>query len=200
MTHAELARRLGVSRSAVSHAASKGMPVYSVELAKAWRREHLDPAYSARWDKRRWLSAGPAAPAVVVAGGSVDGEAQQPQFTLRDLAVLAGRDFERWEAPLRERLRKLPLGADVELDFALFDLLAGPALEILAPAEPRPEDSDPPGEADPLMGQLIHLCAAGEIVAAHTGEKLLIRSRRAASWLEANFRDELRAAARAQPA
>ena len=40
----DLARMLGIAKSAVSAQVRRGMPTTSLEAAQAWRREHIDPA------------------------------------------------------------------------------------------------------------------------------------------------------------
>ena len=44
LTQIQLAAALGLSQSAVSQLAKQGMPTNSVEAARAWRENNLDPA------------------------------------------------------------------------------------------------------------------------------------------------------------
>lgn len=62
MRQSELARALGLSKQAVSKLKGQGMPVHSVEAARAWRDENLSVA--ARKETRESL---PAAPFAVAA-------------------------------------------------------------------------------------------------------------------------------------
>lgn len=69
MTQSELANALGLSKQAVSKLKGQGMPVHSVEAARAWRDENLSVA--ARKETRESApapSAAPAAPAAPARG------------------------------------------------------------------------------------------------------------------------------------
>ena len=59
MRQSELARALGLSKQAVSKLKGQGMPVYSVEAARAWRDENLSVA--ARKETRESVPAAPVA-------------------------------------------------------------------------------------------------------------------------------------------
>lgn len=60
MRQSELAKALGLSKQAVSKLKGQGMPVHSVEAARAWRDENL--SVSARKEARESASATLAAP------------------------------------------------------------------------------------------------------------------------------------------
>lgn len=61
MRQSELAKELGLSKQAVSKLKGQGMPVHSVEAARAWRDENLSVA--ARKETREAVPAPSAAPA-----------------------------------------------------------------------------------------------------------------------------------------
>ena len=44
LTQIQLAAALGLSQAAISQSVAKGMPVSSIEAARAWREANLDPA------------------------------------------------------------------------------------------------------------------------------------------------------------
>jgi hypothetical protein len=164
---AEIGRALDLSRQAVHALHLRGMPVFSVEAAHAWRLAHLDPARRKAGDFDRELSirqrlaqaqALMSAAADALAGGN------EPAFT----ALVPA---------LREAMRSIPEAARDRLliDFAVMDRLVSPVRGIVeecesedraqaAAAGTAPPESEPcatEGEAA-RMGAFWYAIAAGE--------------------------------------
>lgn len=130
-----LAKQLGISRQAVYKLHRAGMPLGSLEAARAWRATNLDPSRSIENPARRsqpghWRSSTSSAP--------LPSAAEHPEL-LAELNLLVPRVVAEWRAaphvepPGGERLRDLLLSLSEEQfgdvffpeDFLLGFLLRG---------------------------------------------------------------------------
>lgn len=182
-TQAALGRALGLSPAAVSKLRAQGMPTHSEEAARAWRRQHLNPARMKRETHRPNVS---ALLARVHELAHVAGDA------------LALGHFESIEPALRAALRAVPADGRVRILIerkgtgcegggarceppqggavipgAVMDALVRSVVEVIdADREAALEAGDPDPCGMPLsadeadeMGDFWMLVAAGEVVA-----------------------------------
>lgn len=114
LTVSEMARRLGLSRTAVRNHVAAGMPLTSVRAAQAWRARHLDPS---RIERGKAAHGGPGSEptALVLARTArMEAEARRSQLDLlKARGVLDRRDtvrsdFARQLTGLREALLQIP--------------------------------------------------------------------------------------------
>ena len=105
---AELARLLGLDKSAVSRAKSKGMPTHSLEAAMAWRDDHLNVAMRKDTNPRR-----DNRPRGHVAAGISAAAAIQRVHTLWPVAesALKAGMLHLVEGELRQAMRDVPKAA-----------------------------------------------------------------------------------------
>ena len=152
-TQAAIARALGLSKAAITKLKAQGMPVHSIEAARTWRREHLDPARCKREPR------------------PTGGEALRRVAALADLAHAAdtaGR-FELIEPALRTAMRAVPteLRERVALPVPVWDALLRTMLTLIdteTDAGERPGADMSDSEAE-TMGAFWFALAAGERVA-----------------------------------
>jgi hypothetical protein len=144
---AELARLLGIDRSAVSRAKAKGMPTSSLEAAMAWRDANMSIAYRKDHNELR----GAARPGSKAFGRTA-------LSTVNRMAEKAHRAavsglFELIENELREALRNVPPSSrsQVALSKETWDVLVEYAL---GPNDGKSmeADLDMPGDA-PGLGE-----------------------------------------------
>ncbi len=138
LTQIQLAAALGLSQSAVSQLAKQGMPTNSVEAARAWRENNLDPARAKPAPRPPTLAA-----------------------LLRKAEALleAGEGIAPLLPRIREALRQVPADqrAAVAMTQRLWDSLTTP----IAAFKPERGAALTPAEADE-MGGFWYAMAAGE--------------------------------------
>lgn len=148
---AALARVLGLSKAAVSRAKKRGMPTDSVEAARAWRDQNLNPAL--RKDVNTYGKA-----ASGYAGSTVDPRARIERVrALMELAdgAIGTPTFEGLRGPLCQAMRDVPADhrASVLLSAKVMDALLGdfPSMLIKSmlfdPPAAAPASANPPAPA-----------------------------------------------------
>lgn len=166
-TKAAIAQALGISAPAFSKYVRRGCPVYSVEAALAWQRQHVDPSQRMLRDAERGTAPASSRPpasdepadlphpadrdevlrildALIVA--TRDGaELRREHLPMVErLGALAARD-RRLELPLRAVLQRTPfdLGSELRLPVIVRCRLIGPeALAALRAATAEAADDD----------------------------------------------------------
>lgn len=148
-----IGRALGLSKGAVSKLKARGMPVHSTEAARAWRREHLNPA-------RRKPEPRPTGDDALRRVTELAEVAQA--------AVNAAR-FELIELALRSAMRAVPseLRERVALPVPVWDALLRPMLALIdsEPAAGERPGADMSDSEAATMGAFWFALAAGERVA-----------------------------------
>jgi hypothetical protein len=158
----DLAHALGISASLVSRLRKRGMPVHSIEAAKAWRAVNLDPA--ATWEQA--ARKGGAARAQAAHAPPTDRTAALENIGL--LAELAARDFAAYGGRLRAALAALPREAwdEVALPASVWGRLGGEAfatIDKLVAEAGAPGDLEEPaaGAEGDVAADLVYEIAAG---------------------------------------
>jgi hypothetical protein len=154
-TQAALARELGISGPAVTKLKAQGMPTDSIEAARTWRLQNLNPA-------KRKPDPGPS-PAALVAKAQELGELAHNALRLGQFASLA--------PALQASMRAVPAEHRhaVQLPVTVFDELLRPILELIQPATDKGQDEEHAGaamsdEEAADMGAFWYGLAAGEQV------------------------------------
>jgi hypothetical protein len=121
MTKAELARELKISVRMVNKLAALGMPVDSVEAAKAWRKQNVGPLHAGRTTAS-------------YAQSRAENAALKTKLLAHELSEKEGRAWDEviaaFEQPLREladRIRRVPDDARIRHP----DPAAAPALQTV---------------------------------------------------------------------
>lgn len=162
-----LAQRLGISKAAVTKCKQLGMPVDSIEAARQWRTQNLDPARTkgSRFDRHRQPK--PAAPEpdwFALAANSLD---------LAAMLLGAGQSIGPMIPALRAALHSVPEHerAALPLPLNVIKVLLKDVLAELPPRENNPlnDDGTPTycnnmSDADAeVLGRFWYSLAAGEI-------------------------------------
>ena len=151
-TQAAIGRALGLSKGAVSKLKARGMPVHSSEAARAWRREHLNPA-------RRKPEPRPTGDESLRRVAELAGVAQAAVDAVR---------FELIEPALRSAMRDVPseLRERVALPVPVWDALLRPMLALIGsePNAGEPRGADMSDNEAELMGSFWYSVAAEEPV------------------------------------
>lgn len=152
-TQTELARALGVDAAVISRDRRRGMPVDSVEAARAWRAQHIRPRMP-RMPLARGESAASAACAAALALAEHAGE-----------LLARGESVTGLVPALRAALHAVPDAerAGLALPLPVFRLLTCDVLALV----PTESASDAAGELDSdeaeWMGAFWYSVAAGEV-------------------------------------
>lgn len=165
-SQAAIGRALGLSPASMTKCKKLGMPVHSVEAARAWREHHIAPTMH-KWQRKSPIPLDPPQ------------HQEQPSAELRHALALMGVAAETLEAgnpieamvpslraalhavPQHERDTNMHASSDV-LDVLTADVAA--ALAELQKAEERPSIEQPMSEDDlDELGQFWYQVAAGEI-------------------------------------
>ena len=154
-TQAALAQELGISGPAVTKLKAQGMPTDSIEAARRWRLERLNPA-------KRKPDPGPS-PAALVARAQELGDLAHDALRLGQFASLA--------PALQAAMRAVPVEhrRAVQLPEAVLTELVRPMLDLIRPATGESQDAggtDAPMSDDDAeaMGSFWYGLAAGERV------------------------------------
>lgn len=102
MSQAALARALGLSAAMVSKLRQRGMPVDSVEQARAWRDANLDPMLVKRVRQANPDAGGAECPV------SLPDHVRIMPGVIELCARRSSDHFDVWADPLREAMRTLP--------------------------------------------------------------------------------------------
>lgn len=124
-TKKSIAAALGISPPAFTRYVRRGCPTYSIEAARAWQQQHIDPT-------QRQLAARPTVFDFIDKNDRV----ALAVVRVRALFALAGSDFDRYAEQLRAALRAVPPPARrrVQLDLDLMRRLLPPkTFEVLPP-------------------------------------------------------------------
>ncbi len=148
-TKSEIARALGISAPGFSRYIKRGCPVYSIEAAREWQRQHVDPS------QRLMRRVPPPAPVV-------DTDARIER--VHALALLAEADFAPYGEALRAAMRSVPAGArsSVELPMTVWRQLLPRGLAEAVPADPAGVHAQTVQEADEA-GLAVYALACGEL-------------------------------------
>lgn len=151
LTQKDLAKQLGLSPPAITKLRRLGMPVDSVEAARAWRAIHVRPHINFN----------------AVRNSQAELTALEALWPVAQSAIAAGR-FDLVRPALQAAMRAIPKPARhlVLVDLAGMDALcSGFAGEIAADVPLEPEDTAPMSddEAD-AMGRFWYCVAAGESI------------------------------------
>jgi hypothetical protein len=165
-SQAELARALGLAKSRVTAMKKRGMPVHSIDAARAWRVKHLSIA-------RRKPE--PVRNAPTRSAGELVAAANQ-LLAVAALALDAGQSIAAMVPMLRGAMAAVPGDArgDVELPLAVIRVLAAHVLEGLPPQADNPANDDGSpmycdgsGMSDDeaqTAGEIWYQIAAGEVL------------------------------------
>lgn len=163
LSRAALARELGVDKAMVTRHAKRGMPVHSVEAAKAWRAENLSLAHrkdmNPARDWHRFKAGTPAA----------DRESLERVAKLMEVgeaALKAGR-FELVRGAIVEAMSAVPsyLQAQCPCSIAVMDALCDPVIRAVGKGQALSWLSAPlPNEEEADMGAFWFSAAIGEVV------------------------------------
>ena len=165
MSRAALARELGVDKAMVTRHARRGMPVHSVEAAKAWRAENLSLAHrkdmNPARDWHRFKAGTPAA----------DRESLERVAKLMEVgeaALKAGR-FELVRGAIVEAMSAVPsyLQAQCPCSIAVMDELCAPVIRAVGKGEALHPQGDSMSDEEAVdMGAFWFEAAVGRIAPA----------------------------------
>lgn len=167
---AELARQLGVSRSAVCRQKERGMPTHSLEAARVWRDANLNPAHRKDVNPARRYAAQAGSPEAAARA-----ELQQVEKLMGDGArAIAAGLFEYVANDVRAAMRAVPTNARhcARVNPQVMDALTasvfapGPLCEAAdgAASCPAPMSDDEAAS----MGRFWYAVAAGEPMPAES--------------------------------
>ena len=151
-TQSEIAAALQIDKSLVSRYRKRGMPVHSIEAARAWKFSHVRPRIGSAWPPE-------AAPP------SAQLHAAQALADHAGELLAAGGDVAALVPAVRLALAAVPEHerADVGLSRELWDVLVDRVLALVPDEEKNSDAHLGPAEEDD-MGDLWYRVAAGEVV------------------------------------
>jgi hypothetical protein len=158
---AELARLLGLDKSAVSRAKRKGMPTDSLEAAMAWRDNHLNVAMRKDTNPLR-----DNRPRGQVAAGLSAAAAIQRVHTLWPVAesALKAGMLHLVEVELRQAMRDVPKAARkrVQLTRDVMDALTAPFINAVFAGEEGARGQDEIEDGEELLSEEAMYCIAAK--------------------------------------
>ena len=157
-TKAEIAAALGISAPAFSRYVRNGCPTFSIDAARRWQSQNVDPS------QRLLRDAGRASPAAQRAGArdAQPTTALQIELLTR-LGELAEHDFTSYAERLRRAMRELPaaLREQVELPELVWRQLFDQARLPVIEREFSGASDDEPALPDDAFGALLWDLASG---------------------------------------
>ncbi len=151
-TKREIAWALGISGPAFTKYVKRGCPTYSVDAARDWQTQNIDPT-------RRLVRQAGAAPAD--AGVDADSRIR----LVHALFELAAIDFPQYADRLRAAMRAVPpsLRPRVLIDLDVMRLLLPARLDEVVPPNPEAAAAQSDEDAD-AAGAILYGLACGELV------------------------------------
>ena len=151
-TQSEIAAALQIDKSLVSRYRKRGMPVHSIEAARAWKFSHVRPRIGSAWPPE-------AAPP------SAQLHAAQALADHAGELLAAGGDVAALVPAVRLALAAVPEHerADVGLSRELWDVLVDRVLALVPDEEKNSDAHMGPAEEED-MGDFWYRVAAGEVV------------------------------------
>ena len=170
-TQAAIAKALGLAKSRVTAMKKQGMPVHSVDAARAWRREHVAPIMRTALRAARTRNLHSDVPKPATPTCAVDYvAAMRHAAALGDLAAVAivSGTFDAIEPALRVALAAIPPEHRAKLPglpFTVWDALCAEVLALVEPEPGGPDGTAPPMSDDEAnwMGAFWYRVAAGEV-------------------------------------